>query len=84
MSDSPLRVGVIGVGLMGADHAERLAHRIAAADLVTVCDPGTARAAAPAARFDDGRRLVAARGRGRAQAAVSGMPITACHDRTSN
>jgi len=39
-----LGVGVIGVGTMGADHAERLARRIAGARLVAVSDPDTARA----------------------------------------
>jgi myo-inositol 2-dehydrogenase/D-chiro-inositol 1-dehydrogenase len=52
MSAAPLRVGVVGVGLMGADHAERLVHRIAGAHLVAVSDPDTARAAELAARFD--------------------------------
>lgn len=57
MSTSLLRVGVIGVGMMGADHAERLAHRIAGADLVAVSDPDTARAAELAARFDGVRAI---------------------------
>lgn len=39
-----LRVGVIGVGMMGADHAERLVGRIAGAELVAVSDPDVARA----------------------------------------
>ena len=47
-----LRVGVIGVGRMGADHAERLAHRVANATLVAVADPDQARAAELAAEFD--------------------------------
>ncbi|WP_214103305.1 Gfo/Idh/MocA family protein [Acrocarpospora catenulata] len=58
MNGSPLRVGVIGVGLMGADHAERLVHRITGADLVAVSDPDTGRAAALAARYP-GVRAVA-------------------------
>ncbi|GAA4574923.1 Gfo/Idh/MocA family protein [Planotetraspora kaengkrachanensis] len=57
MSAAPLRVGVVGVGVMGADHAVRLAHRVAGADLVAVSDPDTARAAELAARFD-GVRVV--------------------------
>lgn len=40
----PLRVGVIGVGMMGADHADRLVRRIAGADLVAVSDPDVPRA----------------------------------------
>lgn len=51
-STTPLRVGVIGVGLMGADHAERLAERIANATLAAVSDPDGERAGALAARFD--------------------------------
>lgn len=39
-----LRVGVIGVGVMGADHAERLAVRTEGARLVAVADPDVARA----------------------------------------
>ena len=54
---APLRVGVIGVGTMGADHAERLAHRIAGAELVAVSDPDTARAEQLAARFDGVRSV---------------------------
>ncbi|GAA1308308.1 inositol 2-dehydrogenase [Planotetraspora silvatica] len=57
MSAAPLRVGVVGVGLMGADHAERLVHRIAGADLVAVSDPDTARAAELADRFDGVRAV---------------------------
>ncbi len=47
-----LRVGVIGSGMMGADHAERLAQRIANAELVAVADPDRERANQLAARFD--------------------------------
>ena len=47
-----LRVGVVGVGIMGADHAERLARRTAHARLVAVADPDEARAAELGARFD--------------------------------
>ncbi len=28
MSDSDLGVGIVGVGMVGADHAERVAHRV--------------------------------------------------------
>lgn len=38
---SPLRVGVVGVGLMGADHVQRLATRIAGAEIVAIADPDT-------------------------------------------
>jgi myo-inositol 2-dehydrogenase/D-chiro-inositol 1-dehydrogenase len=44
-------VGVIGVGMMGADHAERLANRVANARLVAVADPDRARAEELAARY---------------------------------
>lgn len=52
-----LRVGIIGVGMMGADHARRLAERTANASLVAVCDPDTARAQALATRFDRVRAI---------------------------
>jgi myo-inositol 2-dehydrogenase / D-chiro-inositol 1-dehydrogenase len=38
MTKSSLRVGVIGVGAMGADHAQRLANRVARAELVAIAD----------------------------------------------
>lgn len=44
-----LRIGIIGVGAMGADHAEQVARRISGARLVAVSDPDTARAEALAA-----------------------------------
>ena len=47
-----LRVGVIGVGTMGADHAERLARRTARARLVAVADPDEVRAKELATCFD--------------------------------
>ncbi|SNT48040.1 myo-inositol 2-dehydrogenase / D-chiro-inositol 1-dehydrogenase [Asanoa hainanensis] len=48
----PVRVGVVGVGVMGADHARRIAHRVTDAVLAGVCDPvpGRASAAVPGAR----------------------------------
>lgn len=52
MTRPDLRVGIIGVGLMGADHAERLARRIGNARLVAVSDPDSPRAAALADRLD--------------------------------
>ena len=54
---SDLRVGVIGVGMMGADHADRLVNRIAGARLVAVSDPDTARAEQLAAQFSDVRTV---------------------------
>jgi len=51
MSTAALRVGVIGVGLMGSDHAERLARRTAGAVLAGVADPDADRAAALAERL---------------------------------
>ena len=47
-----LRVGVVGVGIMGADHAERLARRTAHAALVAVADPDEVRAKELATRHD--------------------------------
>ncbi|MEV8373421.1 Gfo/Idh/MocA family oxidoreductase [Kribbella sp. NPDC056861] len=47
-----LRIGIIGVGAMGADHAERVARRISGARLVAVSDPDTARAEALAAALN--------------------------------
>ena len=52
-----LRVGVVGVGIMGADHAERLVRRIAGARLVALADADTARAEELAARFDEVRSI---------------------------
>lgn len=46
-----LRVGIIGVGMMGADHVERVASRTVGAELVAVCDPAPDRAAACASRY---------------------------------
>lgn len=44
MAKKELRVGIVGVGMMGADHAERVAHRTAGARLVAVSDPDAERA----------------------------------------
>jgi myo-inositol 2-dehydrogenase/D-chiro-inositol 1-dehydrogenase len=52
-----LKVGVIGVGMMGADHAERVVNRVAGARLVALSDPDTARAQELAARFDGVRAV---------------------------
>jgi myo-inositol 2-dehydrogenase/D-chiro-inositol 1-dehydrogenase len=46
MTQQDLRIGIIGVGMMGADHAERVAGRISGARLVAVSDPDVARATA--------------------------------------
>jgi hypothetical protein len=47
-----VRVGVIGVGMIGADHAARLVHRIVGASLTAVSDPDAAHAEDLAGRFD--------------------------------
>ena len=52
-----LRVGIIGVGMMGGDHAERIAHRLANSTLVAVSDPDTERAHALADRFEGVRTV---------------------------
>lgn len=57
MAAQDLRVGIIGVGMMGADHAERVVNRTAGARLVAVSDPDTARADALAARFEGVRSI---------------------------
>jgi len=49
---APLRVGVVGVGMMGADHAVRLAGRAANATLVAVADPDVDRAERLASSFE--------------------------------
>ncbi|MFC0624394.1 Gfo/Idh/MocA family protein [Kribbella deserti] len=59
-----LRIGIIGVGLMGADHAERVVHQTSGARLVAVSDPDSARASALADRLgvrtiDDPLALIA-------------------------
>ena len=46
-----IKVGVIGAGVMGADHARILATSVAGAELVAVSDPDTARRDAIAAGF---------------------------------
>jgi myo-inositol 2-dehydrogenase/D-chiro-inositol 1-dehydrogenase len=60
-----LRVGILGVGRMGADHAERVVRRVSGARLVAVSDPATDRAQELAASLDgvravhDGLALIA-------------------------
>ena len=53
-----LRIGIIGVGMMGADHAERVARRISGARLVAVSDPDTARADRPGRRRSTSVRVI--------------------------
>ncbi|MCW2868437.1 MAG: Inositol 2-dehydrogenase [Marmoricola sp.] len=55
----PLRVGVIGVGTMGADNAQRLATRVAGATLAAVADPDRERATALGASLTGPGREVA-------------------------
>jgi myo-inositol 2-dehydrogenase/D-chiro-inositol 1-dehydrogenase len=52
-----LRIGIIGVGAMGADHAERVVRRTSGARLAAVSDPDVARATALATELD-GVRVV--------------------------
>ena len=64
MTGRALRVGVVGVGLMGSDHAQRLARRTAGASLAGVTDPDTGRASELAQRLstvvhDDPESLIA-------------------------
>jgi len=47
-----LRVGIVGVGVMGADHAERIVRKTAGARLVAVSDPDLARAEDLGSRLD--------------------------------
>ena len=64
MSDGKLRVGVIGTGGMGGRHADNLAHRVVAAELVAIMDLDRARAEAVAdacgvaAVFTDAQALI--------------------------
>ncbi|WP_270887051.1 Gfo/Idh/MocA family protein [Pedococcus sp. 5OH_020] len=57
MRSEALAVGVLGVGLMGDDHVERLVRRTAGARLVAVSDADPARAAAVAARHPQVRGI---------------------------
>ncbi len=56
-SGDSVRIGLIGTGAMGLDHAVRIAERVGGAQLVAVCDvnPDSARAAAE--RIGDGCRV---------------------------
>jgi hypothetical protein len=57
MDDPELRIGIIGVGPLGADHAHRIARRLANARLVAVPDPVTARAQAVTGQYDGVRAI---------------------------
>ena len=46
-----IQVGVIGAGVMGADHARILATSVAGAELVAISDPDAGRRSAVAANF---------------------------------
>ena len=52
-----LRIGIVGVGMMGADHAERVVRRISGARLVAVSDPDRDRANALAGSFGEVRAI---------------------------
>jgi myo-inositol 2-dehydrogenase/D-chiro-inositol 1-dehydrogenase len=52
MASAPLRVGIVGVGMMGGDHAKRVATRTAGVSLVAVSDSDSDRAKALADSFD--------------------------------
>lgn len=57
MTTEPLRIGLLGVGRMGSDHAARIAGRVSGARLVAVSDPATDRARELAAGFDGVRAV---------------------------
>ncbi|WP_347354271.1 Gfo/Idh/MocA family oxidoreductase, partial [Intrasporangium sp.] len=52
MASGTLRIGIVGVGMMGSDHAARVATRTSGVRLVAVSDPDRPRAQALAAGFD--------------------------------
>ncbi|CAM04436.1 myo-inositol 2-dehydrogenase [Saccharopolyspora erythraea NRRL 2338] len=52
MSNRELRVGLVGAGLMGSDHATRIHRRISGASLVAVGDPDLERAERAAAGIE--------------------------------
>lgn len=49
IAESDLRVAVVGTGIMGADHVERLARRTKGAVVAAIVEPDPGRAAAAAA-----------------------------------
>jgi myo-inositol 2-dehydrogenase/D-chiro-inositol 1-dehydrogenase len=55
MTNSNLRVAVVGAGMMGADHIARITHKIAGAEVVSVVEPDESRAAAAVAGLSDAR-----------------------------
>lgn len=55
-----LAVGVIGLGVMGAEHARTLAHATRGAHLAATCDPDPARRVDGARVFTDPHALIAA------------------------
>lgn len=48
MSQNDLRIGVVGAGMMGADHISRITDRISGASVAAVIEPDAGRAAAAA------------------------------------
>lgn len=52
-----LGIGVIGAGIMGADHVRTIANHVAGAHVVAVCDQDPARARAAAALADGARTI---------------------------
>lgn len=55
MNDNVLRIGLLGAGRMGADHAVRIHERLSRARLVAVGDPDTGRAQAAVEGIDGAR-----------------------------
>jgi len=49
MTSTDLRIGVVGAGLMGADHVARITHRISGATVSAIVEPDAGRADAAAA-----------------------------------
>lgn len=49
MTTEPLRIAVVGAGIMGSDHISRIARRITGAEVAAVVEPDATRAAAAAA-----------------------------------
>ncbi|MFJ8894241.1 Gfo/Idh/MocA family protein [Leifsonia sp. NPDC102414] len=49
MTTEPLRIAVVGAGIMGSDHITRITKHIAGAEVAAVVEPDAARAAAAAA-----------------------------------
>ncbi|MCU1405326.1 MAG: Gfo/Idh/MocA family oxidoreductase, partial [Glaciihabitans sp.] len=49
MTTQNLRIAVVGAGMMGSDHIQRITHRISGAEVVTVVEPDEGRAKAAVA-----------------------------------